>query len=253
MTEQEIIRHIDEGANYYAGLFGKAEHMETIEEEFYTYIKPKAGEYGICFVYNVSIENLAPEQQKEMIAKIKSLNMPVWFSLQATDELYNQFFGKSRVHGQTVFAEDDEIYMALLPEDEIRCDENERIVKVQTAKEFEIWAKIANDVLAGGKPDMHPIYHYPLCSKGLMKCYILYHDNVPTAVAATMNNEGAVSLEFVATIPEMRRRGFASALCARAVQEAFAEGARIVTVRAINAAAGKVYEAIGFQAYNYAL
>lgn len=49
-----------------------------------------------------------------------------------------------------------------------------------------------------------------------MKCYILYHDDAPVSVASIMDNNGAASLEFVGTVPEMRRRGFAKAVCEKA-------------------------------------
>jgi hypothetical protein len=37
MTNKEIIKHIDDGANYYVGLFGEAVHMEKVDKEFYSY------------------------------------------------------------------------------------------------------------------------------------------------------------------------------------------------------------------------
>lgn len=60
------------------------------------------------------------------------------------------------------------------------------------------------------------IYHYPLCGDGIMKCYIMYNRNVPAAVASVINNNGIASLEFVATISQMRRQGFAKAVCEKA-------------------------------------
>lgn len=81
----------------------------------------------------------------------------------------------------------------------------------------------------------------------------MYSKNVPVSVAATMNNIGIVSLESVGTIPQMRRQGFAKAVCEKAVSDAFADGAKIVTVRAIDAAASKLYQSLGFKAYNYAI
>lgn len=34
----------------------------------------------------------------------------------------------------------------------------------------------------------------------------MYHDNIPVSVAAIMDNSGAASLEFVGTIPGMRKK-----------------------------------------------
>lgn len=254
MTEQEIIKWIDKGANFYVSLFGKAEHMETVDTGFYTYVKPKAGAYGITFVYDIRIGHLTLNRQKELVAEIKALGMPVWLDLLADDALYRLVFEKDKVHGQTVFADQDEVYMALLPDQKRteRADASQ-IIRVQSAEEFALWAKLTNDLMAGGRPDLHPVYHYPLCQKGLMKCYVLYHDHTPAAVASVMDNNGIDSLEFVATVPQMRRRGFAREICARAVCDAFAGGAKIITLRAVNAAASKLYESIGFQVYNHAL
>jgi len=268
MTEQEIIKHINEGAKHYIRMFAHAEHMEIYEKEYYSYIKPKAEEHGISFVFDIKIENLPKERQQELVNEIKALYMPIWLDLDASDKVFKMFFGREKVHGQTVFAEDDEIYMALLLEEwrenvktskqgKIRDSQKEQspamVMKVNSVEEFALWAKINNDVLAGGHADMHPIYHYPLCQKELLHCYIAYNADEPVAVASIMSNEGVASLEFVATVPEARRKGYARAVCEQAVEDAFAAGAGIVTVRAANLAAGKLYEKIGFKAYNYAL
>lgn len=253
MTEKEVIRHIDAGADYYVSLFGDAEHMETIHHEHYSYVMPKQGEHGISMVYCVRLENLSLEKQKQIIEEIKSLHMPVWFPLTASDELFFLFFGADRVHEQTQFADDDEVYLAMLPDEKPISQENDGIVRVCTAEEFAVWAKINNDSLAGGNPDMHPVYHYPLCLSGKMRCYIIYAEKVPVAVCAIMDQQGIASLEFVATVPEKRRKGYAGAVCARAIQDAFVDGAKIITVRAVNGAARKLYQSLGFKVYNHVL
>lgn len=254
MTETEIIKHINDGANYYVSLFGKAEHMEIIDKGCYSYVKPKATEHGISIIFNVCIDNIPLEEQKKIISEMKQLQMPIWLDLTVSDEVFFQVFGRNKIHGQTVFNENDEIYMALLPDKKkanFTC--NEKVVKVQSEEEFAVWAKIANDVLANGYPDMHPVYHYPLCRDDIMKCYVAYNNDEPVAVASVMDNNGIASLEFVATIPEVRRRGFAKSVCKQAVQGAFDDGAKIVTVRAINAVAGKLYQSMGFKVYNYVI
>lgn len=256
MNAKQIIKHIDDGANFYVSLFGNAEHMEMVDNGFYTYVRPKEGQPGISFVFNVRLENLPVQTQKEKITEIKALGMPIWLDLLASDELHNMLFGKQKVHAQTTFAENDEVYMALMPDEKLDyplMPDNIIVVKVNTSEEFKLWAKITNDLLSGGYPDMHPFYHYPLCQNGLMKCYILYKNNTPAAVATIMNNKGFASLEFVATVPEMRRHGLAQTVCVKAVDDAFADGAEIITVRAINAAATKLYQSLGFKIYNYAM
>jgi hypothetical protein len=58
MTDKEIPGYINDGANYYVSLFGKAEHMNCVEKDNYSYVFPKDGEKGIGFVYNVKIDGL---------------------------------------------------------------------------------------------------------------------------------------------------------------------------------------------------
>lgn len=65
MTDREIIQHIDEGADYYVSLFGEAEYMEKMDKEYYSYVKPKAGEQGITFIYNVLLKVLRRNKRKQ--------------------------------------------------------------------------------------------------------------------------------------------------------------------------------------------
>jgi len=254
MTEKEIIQHINNGADYYVSLFGQAEHMETIEKEHYSYVKPKRDVHGISLVYNICLENLPAEKQQEVIEEIKGLNMPVWFDLTASDEQFRLFFGKEKIHGQASFLDDDEVYLALLPTQKpVFAASRQQVRKVQTAEEFAVWANQCNEVLSGGLPDIHPVYHYPLCQRGQMECYLIDDGAHPASGCAILNHQGIASLEFVATQPEQRRKGYAKAVCAAAIDAAFADGAQIVTVRAANAAASHLYQSLGFQIYNYAL
>ncbi|MDE6421457.1 MAG: GNAT family N-acetyltransferase [Lachnospiraceae bacterium] len=250
MTNREILKHIDDGANYYVGLFGEAVHMEKVDKEFYSYVTSKAGEQGISFIYNVRINDLPAEQMKRVIDEMKSMNMPIWLDLLAPDEVIYLFSGKKPTQEKKAPSEDDEVYLAMLSEEKMEYPENDhKIIKVHTAEEFAIWAQLVNDILAGGHTDIHPVNHFVWCEKCGVKCYILYHDNVPVSVASIMDNNGAASLEFVGTVPEMRRKGFAKAICEKAVSDAFADGSSIITIRAINRAAARLYQSVGFKAY----
>jgi len=199
MTEKEIIKHINDGANYYISLFGKAQHMEVVHKEFYSYIRPKAGEKGISIIYSVCVDGLAPEKQRAIISEMKALQMPIWLDLTVSDEVFLQVFGGEKLHGQKVFDDNDERYMALTAERGIEdYSGEEQIIKVQSEQDFGVWTKIANDILAVGNPDIHPVYHYPLCRDGIMKCYIAYKNGLPAAVASIADNRQIASLEFVA-------------------------------------------------------
>jgi len=182
---------------------------------------------------------------------MKSMNMPIWIGLLASDEVSFIFSRKEPAHGQAEPDENDEVYMAMFPEDQIEHQEEiHKIVEIHSAEEFAQWARITNDIFFGGYSVVHPIHHFTWCEEKGVKCYFLYYDSVPVSVAAIMNHQGAASLEFVGTIPEMRKRGFATAICEKATRDAFSDGASIITLRAANAAAAKIYQSIGFKAYN---
>jgi ribosomal protein S18 acetylase RimI-like enzyme len=256
MDTKQIARYIDDGANYYLRLFGDAEHMELIDNGYFSYVMPKAGERGITFVFDIRLDNLSLEAKKDKITEIKALNMPIWLNILASDDLHNMMFGNEKEHGKTVLANHDEAYMALLPHEKtthITDNKDITIIKVETKEQYRLWTDIANGILSGGSPDMHPEYHYPLIQKGLMQCYIGYKNNIPSAVAAYMDNKGIDSLEFVATVPMMRRQGLANAVCRRAINDAFENGAKIITLRAFDIEARTLYESLGFRIYNYVL
>lgn len=127
MTEREILRSIDKGANHYIALFGKAAHMDTVRREFYSYIKPNSDEHGIRFVYDLRIESLPPQRRRAVIAEIKALNMPVWVDLLSSDVLFEDLFGRKKAHGQTEFTENDEVYLAMLPGETLKSTVKKKI------------------------------------------------------------------------------------------------------------------------------
>lgn len=237
MTSQEVIRYINRGANYYVSLFGRAEHMEIVQRDRYSLVRPRGDVFGIRFVYNVRLQGLSQEQKEELVAEIKALGLPVWWDLEYPIQA----------------AEPDpegESYLAMLAGERPDWPDHPAVTEVKTQEEFAQWAGVVNQVLSGGKEDIHPQYHYPLCRDGLLRCYTLGDPagRVLSAAAAAVDREAA-SLEFVATVPEHRRQGMARALCCRAVKDAFAHGAEIVTVRAIDGVAAALYTSVGFQPY----
>jgi ribosomal protein S18 acetylase RimI-like enzyme len=251
MTESEIIKYVNDGAIYYLQLFGKATHMEYINNGYYSYIRPKGNEQGVSFVFDVKIENLSKKEQTEKIDEIKKLNMPIWWDLPISENLYKLIFGKEKPKGS---ADDEELYMAILPNEK----PNNKILpetdikKVDSKELFKMWAKITNDN-NNGYQDIHPENHFHLCEDGLMDCYICFKNGLAVSTATIMNNNGIASLEFVATVPEYQKKGFATLICIYAVNEAFYNRAKIITVRAINPFAKKIYSSIGFRIYNHKL
>ena len=96
MTDHEIIRCIDDGANFYLRFFGSAIHMDYYKNDYYSYIRPKQGEHGVKFAFNVRLENLSESECLEKISELKSLNLPVWWDLQSSNDLYRLVHGKDK-------------------------------------------------------------------------------------------------------------------------------------------------------------
>lgn len=257
MTDHEIIRCVDDGANFYLRFFGDATHMEYCNNDYYSYILPKQGEHGIKFVFNVNLENLPKSECDAKISEVKSLKMPIWWDLQTSDSLYKLIHGKDKEKPTSEPVDGDELYMAILPGEHLRAlkytPANVIVKKVDTPAAFEEWAANVNEIMFGGYADIHPTNHYHWCEKGLINCFTCYYDNVAVSFASIMDNEKICSLEFVATVPKYRRRGFASVICYEAMKQFFDNGAKIITLRALQPGTKELYTSLGYKIYNYAL
>lgn len=252
MNPREILRHIDNGANHFLLTLADAPHMSRRDAQGMTLIQPKPGQEGVSFVCQLALDGLDAAASQELIQRAKATGLPVWFPLLSTDEQFAAFFGRERIHGAPIAA-DDEVYMAMLPGEMQGRHGHHTAVRANTPEVFADCAYVANTVLAGGRPDLHPVHHAPLMEAGRIRCYVLYADGQPVSAATTMEQNGIVSMELVATLPEHRHRGYAEAVCRLAVQDAWDSGATLVTVRAVNLAASRLYERLGFRAYNDAL
>lgn len=247
MSNYEIMKVIDDGVIFYLDFFADAIHMKTIDNGVYRIIKPRKNEKGICFVYDIKLEHLTNEEVKDKIAEIKSLSLPIWWPLHSKriHDLLNDNDQVAQLPNES-----DEFYMMLLPENQLENTPNNKDIKrVEAIVDFKIWVDIANQILAGGYQDIHPINHYSWCEKGKLIPYIAYVDNKPAAIAAIMDNKGIASLEFVATLEEYRRKGLAKAVCVNAIRNAFANGAKIITTRAFYPA-NLIYQSLGFKRYD---
>jgi len=232
MTDREIIKRVDAGANHYIWLFGEAPHMESIDNGAYRIIRPKKGEKGLSFVYDIRPEML----DRRLIRKIKRLHMPVWWPLQLPDHLK--------------FKPDVDLCMAVLPGEIVSNAKAKLVQQAETAEDFARWATFVNDTMHGGYPYVHPQHHWPLCERGAMRCYFIALDGQMAAAAAIEPDGPDASLEFVATAPAHRQQGLASGVCVAAVEDAFACGAELVTLRAGNEGTRELYTSLGFKIYN---
>jgi hypothetical protein len=235
MTSNEVIKYVNDGANNYLMFFAQAPHMEYLNYEYYNVIRPKSGYQGVQFVFNVNINDLPQTRQIEIINEIKNYRMPIWWSLPIPSELYKLIYSKDKPKGSI---NDAELYMAVLPHSNVDNqsigNKNIKIKEVNSKELFTKWAEIANANLSNGYQDIHPENHYEACKNGIIKCYIGYENEKEATIASIMDKDGIASLEIVATVPEYRNKGFAKLICKYAIDETFNNGAKIITVRAMN-------------------
>lgn len=248
MEKTEIIRHINDGANFYLRVLGNAEHMEYSDNNYYSMIRPKAGQQGVTSAFNLRLEHLPEQEWKEKIDEIKKMNLHIWWGLGLSERMMEAVFGDNKPLPATE-DNDEEGYMAMLPEDKPEYGVAGITVRsVCNAHDFKLWADISNEILHGGYPVMHPGNHYHLCESGIMPCYIAYDNGEAASVCSVIHNKDIASLEFVCTLEKYRNKGLARAVCVTAIEEAFSHGAKIITLRAFPEAK-KLYLNMGFKLY----
>lgn len=248
MTNTEILKLIDNGSIYYIRILGNAQHMEYIKYPYYSMIRPKSGEQGISFVYDIQFDKMPQDEIAKHVTEIKSLNIPTWWGVGLPDEIHELVFGAKR---QEPNSNDEEFCMAMFPEEKLSSYKPEPSIEVKTVKnhnEFAVWADITNQILHTGTPLIINDSYFHLSESGIMPCYIGYYNGVPASVASTLNNDGETTLEFVATLPEYRGKGLATAVCSKAVEDLFGNQAKVITLRS-SAMAKNLYLALGFKIY----
>jgi hypothetical protein len=251
MERAEICRHIDDGANFYLRVLGDAAHMEYITTDYYSIIRPKSGEEWGQSLFDIRVEHLPDDELQRQIDEIKKRNLHTWWGFNVSERMLQAIHGTTEWPQAPAEPTDDEAYMALLPEEKPSYPRAEYPIAVQRVddpNDFKTWAAITNSILHGGFPIIHPENHYHLCESGIMTSYLGYLGTDPVATSAVLDNQGICSLEFVATIEAYRRKGVAKAACMRAVEDAFASGAKIITARGF-ADGVKLLRSLEFKAY----
>ncbi len=79
--------------------------------------------------------------------------------------------------------------------------------------------------------------------------WVAYRDGIPLAAALTISSRMAAGVYWVGTVPDAQRLGLASACTAIATNDAFAQGAQIVTLQA-SSFGEPVYQRLGYQTYD---
>lgn len=233
MESKEIMHYVDAGADFYLRMIADADHMEILDNGIYEMMRSRGGVNDLCVVYNIRLDHLSDEGIKQAMQEIKDLNVHTWwpsFSERVLDVIY----GKDR-KPESIFS-DEELYGIMLSEEMSNYPvhpDSIMISRVRSQEEFQVWCDLDNLVEHGGNIHMHPQNHYHLINNGKLRCYLGYVDNKPVTTSAILNNVGVASLEFTVTLPEYRQKGYAKAVCQFALNDAFRDGIKTISIRAI--------------------
>jgi GNAT superfamily N-acetyltransferase len=125
------------------------------------------------------------------------------------------------------------------------------ITQVKDTETLKHWVKVAMIGFEVPDTEFDALYELEL-SLGINSDeytrLIGWWEDSPVATSAVYLNAGVAGIYFVGTVPEARRKGFATALVQAALQEARTKGYRIGTLQSSEMGVN-IYRQIGFQEY----
>ena len=243
-----ILKRIDDAGTLFFDLMGDAAHMEKIQTPRYAMIRPKAGEQGPTTLYDIRLDGLPAPEAKDLVERIKAMGVHVWWDLCFPPEVRTWIFGERPSPGPE--PNNEESYMAMAADEKpgySAPSSDLRILRARTGQEFRQWAGLTNALFEEGTL-FHPVHHFRLCREGAMACYIGFIEGRAAGVCCVMRRGDLAALYLVATEPDLRRRGVATALCEFAIGEAVRSGAGLLTACAWPAAK-KLARKLGYTYY----
>jgi GNAT superfamily N-acetyltransferase len=224
-----IRKRINDAGTLFFDLLGDGAHMQKIRSSHYTLIRPKDGELGPTTLYDISLDGLPQQEANDLIDQIKAMHIHVWWDICFSQDVKQQIFGARPAPAPE--PNDEESYMAMLKEEKPAyppADEHITVQRVRSAQEFADWAKMTNALFQDGML-VHPAHHYHLCEQGDMACYVGFMDGQAAGVCCMLKRGDLAALYLVATTPEQRHKGIATAVCTAAIGDAQREGAQLFT------------------------
>lgn len=254
MENQKIIECIVRGMEYYTETLAIPPHMESYNDGICAWIKPKDGETGPSCVYKVNFGDKTDEEIRGLIQSYREKGAPdAWFvtPLSTPNNVREILLSLGLMNPEDADMNDQG--MAIPPEQmaDVTARVNDNLTttvkKVDNKEDFKTWCSIANGVLHGGQL-LVPDHYYSLCESGKMVCFLGYCGEIPVATSATMNNDGNATLEFIATLPDYRKKGMGTMVCRAAIDYLINDGASVISLRAREIGVS-LYKSLGFRVY----
>ena len=249
-----MIEHIVRGMYHYCETLAIPAHMENYDDGMCAWIKPKEGALGPACVYKVNFGDKPDEEIRELVQAYREKGAPAAWCvtpLSTQNNIREILFSMGLM--DPADADMNDQGMAIPPEQmaELRAGtDNSSIAAVRRVggkEDFKTWCSITNEVLAGFQMLDSDLY-YPLCESGKMVCFLGYAGERPAAASAAINNNGNATLEFIATLPDYRKKGMGTAVCRAAINHLINDGAYVISLRAREMGAS-LYKSLGFRVY----
>jgi ribosomal protein S18 acetylase RimI-like enzyme len=253
METKNIIDHIARGMEYYIETLAIPQHMEQYDDGICAWIKPKAGEHGAACVYKVNFVGKSDNEIVSLVNAYREKGAPrAWFTTPlSTPQHIQNLLTDIGLMDTSQNPDLNDQGMAIPPEKMIRkslvCANGISVKRVDQYEDFKAWCDIANRVLHGFDL-LNPEFYYPVCESGKMICFLGCIDQIPVATSAVMNHSGNGTLEFIATLPEYRKKGMGTLVCQAAINQLIDDGAFIISLRARSVGVS-LYASLGFQVY----
>ena len=249
MENQKIIESIVQGMIYYSKFLAIPHHMEHYDDGMCAWISPKEGAEGASVVYKVCFGDKSDKAICQIIESYRGKGIPnmLFLTPLSTPKHIRNLLTSIGVEVS------GGAHCMALPLEKMAIDhwkdkKSSILVKrVDSKEQFYSWANLINDVLFDCII-LDPEQYYPLCEDGKIICFLGYSDGEPVAASALLNEKGNAMLEFIATKPEYRRKGFGTAVCKAAIEKMLDDGAHFISLRGTPEGLF-LYESLGFIKY----
>lgn len=251
MDNKAIIEHIVEGMEHYMETLADAPHMEKHSDGICFWIQPKDGIEGPAAVYRADFTGKSKEEVLGILQAYRSGGIPKYWCPMPLSPVMN-LQEMLVTYGLAEPRTEASLGMALFPQEYEPAPKDAgasavHVRRVTSPEDFRLWTGIVNPVLHECEL-IDPQLYYPLCESGKMVCFLGFYGNVPAAASATMRRDGNGTLEFIATLPDYRKRGLGSAVCRATIEQLIGDGVSIITLRASKMGV-PLYASLGFRAY----
>lgn len=249
ISKAAYINALEDGTAYFFEIFAKVKNKHLYDNNYIKWII-SCPETFPNLIFNTRFNKDTAKQRIEEIAnQIKEGKIPnAWFigPRSTPDNLRDLLI-------ESGFKQDEDQEgpgMALnLNEIKPELDIPVRLIikQVNNLNDFETWVDIANRVLMG-KGALNDCIYAKVNNEPTLKLYLAFWDDKPVATSMYALKDNIADVDIIATLPEYRNRGIATAITLTTLHDLKKIGAQIAILRA-SQMGESIYRKIGFKEY----